>query len=138
MDKKTDKLRTLADWCYALAGLMLLIAGVIAIIFVGCILSLYRSQPHNADNGIAVMAGFAIMGVPLLLHFLVAVCMFFLGRNLAHRRNYATCRFWAILLCFFIPIGTILGICVLVSTNKPYVRQLFESKRGPTKKGASA
>ncbi len=122
-----QRMRSLSTWCYSLAGLTFLISCLPVFVLARAVLHMLTS--HNADDGIALIVAMAFAGIPGILLLMAAGCIFWLGKNLSHQRHYTTCRYLAILLILFVPIGTILGICVLVSTGKPAVRCLFDKDK---------
>ena len=83
--------------------------------------------PPPAMGWIAVaMGGFAV-----LFGWTLAGLIFAAGRAIGRRRRHLFCIIVAGLSCFFMPFGTMLGVCSLIVLNRPSVKALFEPPTPP-------
>lgn len=66
--------------------------------------------------------GFSIFAI--MLGF--AALKFLAARRLKQRRSRTFCYIVAIITCFSVPFGTILGVCTFLVLSRPSVTQLFQ------------
>lgn len=67
----------------------------------------------------------AIAGVMILMGWSLAILIFTAGRSLARRRRHLFCLVIAGIECFFMPIGTVLGIFTILVLMRESVKQQF-------------
>jgi len=72
-------------------------------------------------GGLMVCGGLFLMG----LSWFMAYLYFLAGKGLRTRRRLMLCYIMAVLVCFFIPLGTILGVFTFVTLSKPGVKAAF-------------
>jgi hypothetical protein len=66
-------------------------------------------------------------GVLILMGWAFAICVFSVGGRLERRTHYGFCFAMACIECLFQPLGTALGVFLLVVLLRPSVKALFAS-----------
>ncbi|MEN6449197.1 MAG: hypothetical protein ABFC96_01780 [Thermoguttaceae bacterium] len=137
MNQDVEHLRLLSIFHYVVAGIAALVA-LIPIFYLGLSLLMlttenYEFHRHASPATIRLFALlYSVGNIVLILMFSgFAVCGFLAGRNLARRRRYTFCLVMAVLLCMFMPFGTVLGIFTLIVLLRPSVKTLFEQPVTP-------
>ncbi|PIE53594.1 hypothetical protein CSA37_00045 [Candidatus Fermentibacteria bacterium] len=121
-----DTLHLLAIFHYVMAGLIALFACIPLIHMTVGIALIFGGITEN-DPGVGLAGGFfaVIAGVIILFGLGFAFLIFYAGRNLDRLQKYQMCMVGAVLLCFFMPFGTILGIFTVITLNNESVKKLF-------------
>lgn len=84
------------------------------------------SEPEAEQVGTLVGSMFVVMGsVFILFGWTTAVCIIIAGRKLKRRESRTFCLVVAAIECFFMPLGTILGVFTIVVLTKDSVIELF-------------
>jgi len=74
---------------------------------------------------------FALVGgACVLLGETMAMLIIVSGRMIAKRQEYLFPFVVAALMCFFVPLGTILGVFTLIVLSRPSVKEQYEALRG--------
>jgi hypothetical protein len=123
-------LNTLATCWYVYAVLILLPScGGIIYIILGIIFGLTGAATNDAGGaagGLAFGGIFACIGLVFIAIFAGLSYLYYrCGKNLKERRGMTLCYVAAVLACFQIPLGTILGIFTFVVLSKPGAKALF-------------
>lgn len=131
-NRDAEQLKLLATFYYIWAGLQAL-GGLIGLGFVGIGLFVATSRqiaqsanpppPWFQELFGGIFAG--IGGFFFLMFALVAALTFFAARFLSTHRHHTFCVVIAALNCFYIPLGTALGVFTILTLQRPSVRQLF-------------
>ncbi len=131
MDNPADKdhLRLLSIFHYVVAGILAfcslipivhLVLGIMVV--TGVLRDTTSGQPAPDAVGwflIVFAAGSILLGLSFSL------CVAMAGRNLARRRRHLYCMIIAGIECFFMPLGTILGVFTIIVLQRQSVKQLF-------------
>jgi len=72
---------------------------------------------------------FVFFGGAFLLQSILSGLLLWTGLCLRQPRRHGLCMATAALTCFFFPLGTALGIALLVVLQRPGVRALFDAPR---------
>lgn len=120
MQDISKKLKILSKMYYVL-GWLCVPASFIAPVVI--ILSIRSDQPPFPVPVILT----AIAVLTLLASLAMAGCMLFAARAIKNRKHRMFSMVVAAILCFSVPIGTIIGIFALLVLNDPQVKELFAS-----------
>ncbi|MFW5882881.1 MAG: hypothetical protein ACOCVG_00775 [Verrucomicrobiota bacterium] len=75
---------------------------------------------------------FAAMGLAFfLVGQAIAISIIVSGRYLKKRKNHLFSFVLACLACFFVPIGTLLGVFTIIVLSRDSVKQLYEERKAP-------
>ncbi|UDQ97435.1 hypothetical protein AAEX28_10470 [Lentisphaerota bacterium WC36G] len=93
----------------------------------------YRYERINVSNICEAIFRLAEKETPVFLVMLVVIAlivglggmMINAGSKLKNHQSYVFCMFTAIILCFIVPLGTILGVCAIITLNKFATKELF-------------
>jgi hypothetical protein len=83
--------------------------------------------PPELLGGVFVVFGLVLMAVFLVLAFLA----FWAGRSISKRRNHTFILIIAALMCFSMPLGTILGVFTFIVLLRDSVKALFNGPATP-------
>lgn len=127
-------LHLLAIFHYVLAGLAAL-AALFPVIHLVMGLFFIFAPPNLNQQGEMPPRAFgwlfvAFAGIIILIGMAVAASIFLTGRFLSRRKNYTFCFVMAVIECFFIPVGTVLGVFTLVVLLRDSVKHLFVNSQG--------
>lgn len=130
-----DKLRMLSIFYYVYGGILALMSlfPVIHIVVGASFLFGVINTPPGDPAFPAHFFGGMFLGVgTLVMMFMMAqaALMLYAGRCLGQVRNRTFCLVAGGVACFFMPIGTVLGILSLVFLSQDSVRDLFASREG--------
>jgi hypothetical protein len=139
MNQDQEHLRLLSVFHYVMAGFAGLFS-LFALIYVGLgalMLSgkMPSATPPTATSAHGDLVGgwiFLSMGAVFFVFALVGVTLNFLaGRSLARRERRTLCSVVAVLNCFHMPLGTLLGVFTLIVLARPSVQALFSGAAPP-------
>lgn len=126
-DRDSGHLSTLSIFWYIIS-LIQILAGCVMLGYLVLVVMMgmgIASSGHQQDAqaGAAFSGIFGCFGVVLLvLLWGVAFLNFMVARSLPRRRHRTLCFVMAAITCFFLPLGTILGIFTLMVLSRPSVR----------------
>ena len=130
-DLDQQQLRALSTLHYVLAGLTFLI-GCFPLIYVAMgIFFLVSPPPQSAAGPTFTTMGwsFIIMGsIPALLLWFIGGLAIAGGRCLVRNSRHTFCLVAAGVSCFFIPVGTVLGIFTIIVLMRSSVKERFAAK----------
>lgn len=89
------------------------------------------TDPKNNPRAV----GLIFLGIGLafvILGLAIAALYFVTGRSLGEYRRRTFCLVIAGFSCFFIPWGTVIGVCTILVLIRPEVKNLFEPPAAPT------
>lgn len=131
MDQDGEHLRLLSIVYYVLAGVIGLLVCfplVYLAIGAGLLLKALGAGPDGASGFVGIF--FVVMaGTCVVCGGVLALCLFVAGRSLAARRRYVYCFVIGVVSCFFVPVGTVLGIFTILVLMRPSVKELFAAQR---------
>jgi hypothetical protein len=128
--KDAEHLKILSICWYIVAALQAL-GGCVGLIYVGLgvLFGLGGLSTGRGDDAAAggIFGGFfACIGIfILLLTWGIAFLNFKVGRSLVTRKHPTLCMVMAIILCLFVPLGTLLGVFTLIVLSRPTVKASF-------------
>ncbi|MEN6449972.1 MAG: hypothetical protein ABFC96_05745 [Thermoguttaceae bacterium] len=126
-------LRFLSIAHYVGAGLAAIVSCVpLKYLGLGMLLIVSPESRHGDMDLVVGIFFVACAGILVAASWGFAIGALFVGKNLAARRRYVFCLSIEVLLCLFIPLGTILGIFTIVMLNRPGVNVLFEQPPSPS------
>jgi hypothetical protein len=133
VNQDREHLKILSICFYVLSGLTLLpvFFGVIYILFGVFFGVALTGAPHRADEPPpAIMGGiFVVFGLIFAGIFgTIGVLALMTGRKLARQSSYTFCFVIAVLICLWMPLGTILGIFTMVVLTRDSVKALFNGE----------
>ncbi|HEX7859795.1 MAG TPA: hypothetical protein VF773_05675 [Verrucomicrobiae bacterium] len=127
-------LHLLAIFHYVLAGLAALVSLFPVVHLVMGLFFIFGAPNLNQQGEMPPQAfGWlfvAFAGIIILLGLTVAVLIFLTGLYLSRRKNYTFCFVMAAIECFFIPVGTVLGVFTIVVLMRDSVKHLFVISHG--------
>jgi len=135
VDRDQEHLRLLKTGYYVLAGMTclfslfgLLYAGIGGLLASGAF-------PHSTDpKNDPRVVGLIFLGLGLvfvILGLVIAALYFVTGRSLGEYRRRTFCLVIAGVSCFFMPWGTVIGVCTILVLIRPNVKTLFEPAAPP-------
>lgn len=121
-------LKLLAIFHYILAGIIGFISCIpIIYVIIGLLIMFGGLQNESGKEAPAFIGLFFI--VPALLFILsgwaVAICIFIAGRKITKRKAWLFCIILAGIECFFMPLGTVLGVFTIILLTRESVKKLF-------------
>ncbi|MFW5870576.1 MAG: hypothetical protein ACOC29_03925 [Candidatus Sumerlaeota bacterium] len=126
MDEHEVDLRILSVCHYVVAGIFF---GLIILVTVYLIYGVFSILGGLAEKDIEyVLLGDAFLSFGLFGVFLLgilAAMSLYAGRCLGQQRCYEYCFTIAVILCMFVPIGTVLGAFTIVALMRPEVQRRF-------------
>jgi hypothetical protein len=129
MDRDVEHLRLLSIFHYVLGGLYALFACVgLLYIVMGLMIAIAAPSFHNSNGPPPQIFGwlFAFLGgFFVLVGWSIAAAIVYAGRCLALKKHYTFCLVVAVLSCFLMPFGTVLGIFTIIVLQRPRVQELF-------------
>lgn len=133
VNQDLEHLKILSICFYVLSGLTLFpvffgFIYIIAGVFFGVALS---DAPHRAGDPPPAVMGGIFVGVGLFITALfgaLGVLILMTGRKLAKQSSYTFCFVIAVLVCLWMPLGTILGIFTMVVLTRDSVKALFNGE----------
>ena len=130
MNQDEEHLRLLSLFHYIVGGLMALFACIpILHITIGVLMIASPTFLGSHGNAPPPFMGwfFVILGsVFVLFGWLTAALVMYSGRCLSRRKHYLFSLIVAGLCCFFVPLGTILGVFTIIVLLRPTVKELFQ------------
>jgi len=123
MNDAVKKLKTLGMWHYVLAALCVPVAFVPPMMLLRAI---GTAVPPEMVLAVRLSAFGGLAGSLVLIG-----CLAFAGRALRQQRHRTFCFVVGIFLCPAFPLGTILGISTLKTSNRSEVNELFSSSEEP-------
>lgn len=135
VDRDQEHLRLLKIGYYVLAGMTgffslfaLLYAGMGGLLASGVL----AKSANTKDDPRVVGLIFLGLGLAFLILGLTMAALYFVaGRSLGQHRRRTFCVVMAGISCFFIPWGTVIGVCTILVLIRPEVKNLFEPLRPP-------
>jgi len=133
--KDEEHLRLLAIFHYVVAGLGALFACFPLIhVAMGLMLFFGSAFTHKGPGNNLPPQWFGLIfvvigGVMVVLGWTAAICTFISGRYLAKRRKRMFSFVMAVVLCMFMPFGTVLGIFTIIVLRRESVQRLYLSDR---------
>ena len=131
MNRDLEYLKLLSIFHYVGAGLMALSACFPLILFflagMGMVTGagvFYDAPGEFQHIGVFFMI---FSGLFILLGWVIAAAILIAGRNLAQRTRYTYCLVFAVVECFFMPFGTVLGVFTIIVLMRKSVKVLFQS-----------
>lgn len=127
-----EHLRLLGIFHYVVAGMLALFACIPFIhFFVGIVMVIgsFFAPNQNEPTFFVGMLFVALAGVIIFMGWLVAGLLAYAGRCLDRRQHYTFCFVMAAVACFFMPVGTALGVFTIIVLSRPSVKAVFESKK---------
>ncbi len=131
VNQDLEHLKILSICFYVKAGLMTLTGLFFSIyilfgaFFIAADIPRQRNEPPpELMGGIFVGFGLVFMG----MFFLFAFLAFWAGRSLAKHKNYTFCIVIAALVCFSMPLGTVLGIFTIIVLMRDTVKAIFNGQ----------
>lgn len=131
VNQDAEHLRILSICHYVLAGLCVfpLLYGLFYMlmgIFFGVAIANAPNQPPDGPpaalfGGIFVFVGLIISAVALAF----GIVLYKAGRNLSSHQSHTFCFVIAVISCFFMPFGTILGVFTIIVLMRDSVKSLF-------------
>ena len=126
IDRDKEHLRLLSIFHYIVGGMIALgscifIIHVIMGLFMGTAMILAPDK-----NGPPAAFGFFIALIPLMLilaGWTIAACIIYAGRCIAKFKKHTFCFVMAVVMCIFMPMGTILGVFTIVVLMRPEVKK---------------
>lgn len=140
-NQDADQLRLLSIFHFVVAGLTgLMSCFPIFHLAIGLVMLTggIGPGPHANGEGLPAGRGDAIAGVMIggvfvalasliiACGWLLAIAIFFVGRNLARHRRYMYCLTVAAIECLMMPFGTILGVFTIIVLMRPAVKEMFQ------------
>ena len=125
-----EHLKLLATFHYVVGGLGALFACFPLIhVFLGLMMILQPGFMAGKEGSAPPpFVGFLFAGIGItfvLLGWAAAICTIISGRMLARRRHRVFSFVIAVLLCMFMPFGTVLGIFTIIVLSRESVRRLY-------------
>lgn len=128
LDQDNEHLRLLTLFHYITAALVALCSSFPIIHLVMGIAMVTGAMDQPGQQGPPTGFGYIFIAfavVFIAIGWACAVMIFFAGRFLRDRKNHLFCMVVAGLSCFFMPIGTILGVFTIVVLNRAGVKEQF-------------
>ncbi|MCE5266554.1 MAG: hypothetical protein LLG00_01535 [Planctomycetaceae bacterium] len=136
MTRIAKRLRLLAVMHYSAAGIVALVTLLPLWFFgLGLLHLFWPDRRHGDMDGAAGLILVVFAGPLVVVGWAFSICSFLVGVNLACRRRYSLCRLLSLILIFFAPIGTILGLATMVALGRPATAALFDRSPGTTSLG---
>jgi hypothetical protein len=91
-------------------------------------MGLFLLNNGSNSNVMILRAGWFLVIISAILLIVLtglAVCIILTGVFLKQEKHYTFCMITAILECFLVPLGTVLGIFTLTVLNRNEIKQLF-------------
>jgi hypothetical protein len=131
VNQDLEHLKILSICFYVKAGLMALTGLFFSIYIVFGAFFIAADIPRRSNEpppelmgGIFVGFGLVLMGIFFLLAFLA----FWAGRSLSKHKNYTFCLVIAALVCFSMPLGTLLGVFTIIVLMRDTVKAIFNGQ----------
>ena len=134
MNQDEEHLRLLSIFHYVVGGLLALFACIPFIhLFIGLLMlfapEIFGPGPNQPPRAFGLM--FVVIAcVIILIGWALAGAVIWAGRCLAQQRHHTFCLVVAALSCFFVPVGTVLGVFTIVVLVRTSVKTLFERQTG--------
>jgi hypothetical protein len=138
MKEDLEQLKLLSLFHYIVAGITALFGFFpIGHLIIGIGMLTGKIPMGNNNNDAIPLAIFGVLfsGVAIVMMagiWILAGCMFMVGRRLKAHRNRTFCTIVAAFECMIMPFGTVLGIFTLIVLQRPSVRELFDQPQEPT------
>lgn len=141
MNQDDQHLKLLSIFHYVVGGILALFS-LLPLIHVGVGVAMLSASSSPQSRGQPPPEWFAWMfiaigSVVILLGLAVAVSVLIAGACLARRRHHLYCMVMAGIECFFMPLGTVLGVFSLVVLLRDSVKELFAAGDGAEAQAAS-
>lgn len=126
-----ERLNVLGTFCYIWAGIVALFS-LLPFIHVGLgLVALFAPESMVVESGELPPEwfGWIFIGVGsflIVLGFTYAISAFLLGKYLKQHNHHTFCVVMSALTCFFMPIGTVLGVFALVTLLNDEGKALFK------------
>jgi hypothetical protein len=137
-----EHLRLLRIAYFIEAGLTALMAlGGLLYMGIGLLISAGAFPPDSSGREEPAFVGglLAIIGGGLFVAAIVLVVLKLLtAKYLLARRSRTLCLVTAVLTCFNVPYGTVVGIFTFIVLGRPGVRAMFDQQSGPMPPGYGA
>jgi len=130
-------LKLLAIFHYILAGIIGFISCLpIFHVIIGLLIVFGCLQLQDgAEKSPSPFIGLIFL-IPALLFIVsgwaAAVCIFLAGRKISKRKSWLYCMVLAGFECFFMPLGTVLGVFTIILLAKESVKKLFMDSQSAT------
>ena len=132
MDEELKRLSLLSKLNYVMSGLIALFSCFPLVhVVLGLMILTGKLPPSQGGTAPPVFVGwlFLLVGsLIILLGWGTAFCVFLAGRKLARCKNWTFCIAVAAVQIMMVPLGTLLGVCTIVTLIKEPVKQMFADK----------
>jgi len=130
MNRDLKHLKLLSIFYYVEAGLVALYTCFLLILFffVGMGTVIGAGVFHDVPRELQYIGVFPMVFVGLFILFglVITAAIRIAGRNLAQRTRYTYCLVFAVVECFFVPFGTVLGVFTIIVLMRESVKMLFQ------------
>lgn len=124
-----EQLELLSLFHYVAAGIVALLTLVPFVqLAVGLTMAAQQLRRPRPEDFLLVALGWLFVSIAALAIACglgYAACLAVAGRSLARRERHTFCLVVAVVSCFLVPFGTLLGVFTLLVLIRPSVRELF-------------